>query len=306
VADFELRDPERPDEPGSHRGFAPPVAPDPAPASAPSPPAEPPRPVWPLWTAFAALVSGWLGGSVLGAVVYGIASANGYSSGDAPIGYDLAANLLFDACLVGAAVLFARMSGPVGPGSFGLRTTRLWPAVGWTLAAYVVYLVGSLVWLNALGIQDEKDTITTRLIEDPTTLTVAGLAVFAVVIAPIVEELFFRGFVFNVMRSKLPVGWAAVATGAMFGVVHAFGSPVGFLLPLALLGTVLCLVYWKTGSLLPCIALHSLNNCIALSTALDWGWQVPVLMAGALAAISAVLLPIVRRGGRVVPPASPA
>jgi membrane protease YdiL (CAAX protease family) len=289
----------------THHGFAPPVAPDPSPAAAPPPPA-PARPTWPLWSAFGALVSGWLAGSVLGAVVYGVASASGYSSGDAPIGYDLVANLMFDACLVGSAVLFARMSGPVSPSSFGLRSTRLGPAVGWALLAYVVYLAGSLIWLNALGIQDEQDNITTQLVEDPTTTTVAGLAIFAVVVAPIVEELFFRGFVFNAMRSKLPVGWAAVVTGTMFGVVHAFGSPVGFLVPLALLGTVLCLVYWKTGSLLPCIALHSLNNCIALSTALDWGWQVPVLMAGALAAIAAVLLPFVRRGDRVVPPASPA
>ncbi|UGS39268.1 CPBP family intramembrane glutamic endopeptidase [Capillimicrobium parvum] len=292
MAEYELDHPERPD------GV-------PAPATATAPP-ERERPAWPLWTAFAALVCGWLGGSVLGAIVYGIASASGHKGGDSPIGYDLAANLLFDACLVGAAVLFARLAGPVSPRSFGLRTTKLWPAVGWGFAAYAVYIVGSLIWLNALGIQDQQDNITTQLIEDPTPVTVAGLAIFAVVIAPMVEELFFRGFVFNAMRSKLPVGWAAVATGVMFGVVHAFGSPIGFLAPLALLGTVLCLVYWKTGSLLPCIALHSLNNCIALSTALDWGWQVPVLMAGALAAISAVLLPIVRRGARVIPPASPA
>ena len=194
MAEYELDHPERPD------GV-------PAPASAPAAP-ERDRPAWPLWTAFAALVCGWLGGSVLGAIVYGIASASGHKGGNSPIGYDLAANLLFDACLVGAAVLFARLAGPVSPRSFGLRTTKLWPAVGWGFAAYAVYIVGSLIWLNALGIQDQQDNITTQLIEDPTPVTVAGLAIFAVVIAPIVEELFFRGFVFNAMRSKLPVGWA--------------------------------------------------------------------------------------------------
>jgi membrane protease YdiL (CAAX protease family) len=65
------------------------------------------------------------------------------------------------------------------------------------------------------------------------------------------------------------------------------------------LGTVLCLVYWKTNSLLPCIVLHAINNCIALSSALKWDWQVPVLMVGALMAISAILLPVVHRGRRV-------
>ena len=73
-------------------------------------------PAWPLWTAFAALVAGWVGGSILGAIVYAI---HGGDANDAPIGFDLAANLLFDGCLVGAAVFFARLGpGRVTPRSF--------------------------------------------------------------------------------------------------------------------------------------------------------------------------------------------
>jgi membrane protease YdiL (CAAX protease family) len=297
VADSDLRHPERPEG-----------APTPPPEAGPEPdPREAPPPDWPLWTAFAALFAGFLAANLLGAVVYGIASANGHDEpGDAPIGYVVTAQLLFSACLVGAAVGFARMSGRVTPATFGLRTTRLGPAVGWAFAAYATYLVGSLIWLNALNVDDEQDSITERLADDPTTATVVGLAIFAVVVAPIVEEVVFRGFIFNVMRGKLPVVWAAIVTGLLFGLVHVFGSPIEFLLPLALLGTVLCLLYWKTGSLLPCIAVHALNNCIALASALDWSWQIPVLMAGALAVISAILLPIVRRGREPVAPASPA
>jgi membrane protease YdiL (CAAX protease family) len=269
------------------------------------PEGAPPRePSWPLWTAFAALVAGWIGGSVLGAIVYGVASGAGHDAGDAPVGYDLIANLLFDGCLVAAAVFFARMGqGKVTARSFGLRLTKLWPAIGWMFAAFVTYLVVSLIWLNALGLQDERDDVTKQLTNDPTTATVAGLAIFAVVIAPIVEELFFRGFVFPAMRTKLPVGWAAVVTGTMFGIVHVFGSPIAFVLPLAVLGTVLCLLYWKTGSILPCIALHAINNCVALSSALDWGWQIPLLIVGSLSCIAAILLPFLGQGRRVAAPA---
>jgi membrane protease YdiL (CAAX protease family) len=278
VSTLEIRHPERPEG-----------APERPAAAAPS---------WPLWTAFAALVAGWLGGSVIGAVVYLVAGVGG-QAGEAPMGYQLLANLGFDVCLVGAAVVFARLGGRVTPASFGLVRTRFWRAVGWMAGAYVTYLVLSAIWLQAWGVQDEKDDITTKLTNDPTPATVAGLAIFAVVVAPIVEEVFFRGFVFTAMRSKLNVAGAAIVTGVMFGVVHAFGSPLSFLFPLAVLGIVLCLVYWKTGSLLPCIALHALNNCIALSTALGWSWQIPLLALGSLATIAAILAPFMRRGGRM-------
>jgi membrane protease YdiL (CAAX protease family) len=247
--------------------------------------------------AFVAMLGGWLGGSVLGAIVYAVASANGYSSTEAPIGYDLVANLLFDASLIGSAVIFARLGGRVTPASFGLRPTTLKRAALWAAGGYVSYLVLSAIWLQLTNSHDAKDDITTTLTDHPTAGTVAGLAFFAVVVAPVVEEVFFRGFVFTAMRSKLPVGAAAVVSGLMFGVVHAFGSPWQFLLPLSILGTILCLIYWKTGSLYPCIAVHAVNNCVALSTALHWSWQVPLLVAGSLAAISAIVLPVARLGG---------
>jgi membrane protease YdiL (CAAX protease family) len=248
-----------------------------------------------LWTAFVALVSGWIGGSVLGAIVFAIGGVKG-SASDAPMGWQLLANLCFDGSLLVAAIVFARLGGPVTPRVLGLRPARFWRSLILMAGGYVIYLVISAIWLQAWGFQHERDDITTRLVSHPTTATVAGLAVFAVVIAPIVEEIFFRGFVFPAMRTRLGVGWAALATGALFGVVHAFGSPWGFLVPLGVLGMVLCLLYWKTGSLLPGIALHSINNCIALSSALGWGWQAPLLVAGALCAIAAILTPIVRRG----------
>jgi hypothetical protein len=51
---------------------------------------------------------------------------------------------------------------------------------------------------------------------------------------------------------------------------------------LVTLGTLFALLYWKTGSLLPCIALHAINNSIAYGVMQDWTWQIPVLMAASL------------------------
>ena len=66
-----------------------------------------------------------------------------------------------------------------------------------------------------------------------------------------------------------------------------------------LLGIVLCLLYWKTGSLLPCIALHLTNNAIALTVALGWTWQGLVLWAGGMLAAAGLLLPFIAIQRRV-------
>ena len=53
-----------------------------------------------------------------------------------------------------------------------------------------------------------------------------------------------------------------------------------FLVPLAFFGFVLCLIYARTGSLYPCIALHCANNSIAFGVSQHWTWQIAVLFAG--------------------------
>ncbi len=276
--------------------WLPPQPPSPGDA-APPPPTGDERPNWHLWTAFVALLSGLLCGNILGSLVYAI---SGDDSDTLPVGWTLVANLLFDGSLVGSAIVFARLgSGRITAAMFGLRPTRIVLALKWAAAAGIVYIVASGLWLSLLNLEDETDEITKKLKDDPAVATVAGIAVFALVIAPIVEELFFRGFVFTAMRDKLDPIWAAIGTGILFGLVHAFGSPIGFLPPLALLGTLLCIVYWKTGSIYPTIALHSLNNCVALASALSWSWQIPLLVAGAYAAIAAILAVVARFSGRV-------
>ena len=54
--------------------------------------------------------------------------------------------------------------------------------------------------------------------------------------------------------------------------------PPGLLVPLAVLGFGLCLIYAWTRSLYPCVALHAVNNAIAFGVTQDWTWQIPLLV----------------------------
>jgi uncharacterized protein len=126
--------------------------------------------------------------------------------------------------------------------------------------------------------------------------------VFVCVVAPIAEEFFFRGFIFGALRRwHIMVGgrdlgtWvAAVITGILFGLAHTGSAAAQYLIPLGFLGFVLCLMRWKTGSLYPCIALHSVNNSLALGVnQLHWnGGEILALVAASVAVVGAITLPL--------------
>jgi membrane protease YdiL (CAAX protease family) len=80
---------------------------------------------------------------------------------------------------------------------------------------------------------------------------------------------------------------------------------VGLLVPLAVLGVGLCLIYAWTRSLYPCVALHAVNNAIAFGVTQDWTWEIPLLVVGATAVSLLIVVAIGRRlgsgrAGRVV------
>jgi hypothetical protein len=202
-----------------------------------------------------------------------------------------------DLAFIGAALFLARQAGRVRAADFGLRTTRLGPAVGWTVLAGVSYLVFAAVWTAAVaGKQHQQDIFTELGVHRSSSVSIAVLAVLICVLAPIAEEFLFRGFCFQALRPSLGVPGAAVAVGVVFGAVHATSTPGVLLVELGFLGFVLCLLRWKTGSLLPCIALHAINNSIAYGSLVGWGWQIPPLVVGALGVIALILVPIARRG----------
>ncbi len=87
------------------------------------------------------------------------------------------------------------------------------------------------------------------------------LFVTIAVLAPIAEEILFRGLLQTSLGRYLP-WWAAIIISAiLFGAVH--GQPEA-LLPLAMLGAGFGLIYHLTGSLRTCIILHVINNSAAL------------------------------------------
>ncbi len=94
---------------------------------------------------------------------------------------------------------------------------------------------------------------------DPETLIASSInAIVLVIVAPVVEEVFFRGFLLSRWRQKYGVRRAVVLSSVVFAVLHIdFIGGVVF-------GTVLALIYIKTNSLIGPIIAHMANNGIVL------------------------------------------
>jgi membrane protease YdiL (CAAX protease family) len=94
--------------------------------------------------------------------------------------------------------------------------------------------------------------------------TAVGAAMFvlvAVIMAPVFEEILFRGFLFRGLANSFGWVWGALISGAIFGAAHL---QLDVFLPLAALGFVLAWAYHHTGSLWTNITMHALFNTIAV------------------------------------------
>jgi membrane protease YdiL (CAAX protease family) len=147
----------------------------------------------------------------------------------------------------------------------GLRRFR-GDAIGWMVVTLVGYYLAAALFA-ALFVAPEQEDIGRDLGLGGESVLAAAVAVILIVgLAPIAEELFFRGFLFGGLRTRLPLWPSALIAGAIFGLIHA---PTGItaVVPLAMLGVGLSWLYEKTGSLWPPVILHTFNNALALAVA---------------------------------------
>jgi uncharacterized protein len=264
----------------------------------PQPPERPEgaeeQPFWPAWYAgtgfLVALVVTFLGVGM-------IAAATGTGPDEETPAFTIAATLLQSVAFVGTAVMFASFAARPRPSQFGLRRTRFWPAVGWTALAVLAFYLVTAIYVSAVD-PDAEQRVTESLGADEGTFGLIAAGLMVVVIAPVAEEFFFRGFFYRALRSRFSVLVAACIDGLLFGAIHYDFSNADILLilpPLALLGFLFCLVYEKTGSLYPAIAMHALNNAIAYGVQAE-AWEVSLVL-GPLMIGACILIPRLTRAG---------
>lgn len=243
--------------------------------------------------------SGFAIGAVLAALVAGqlaaLALALAAGGEDAPVWTIGAGLLVADALALGVVVLAARRGTErLGTATLGLRRTEFWPGLGWAATAYVGFVAVSGLWILLTGAAGERQGGTgPRLADSPLAGQVLLLFVIAVT-TPIVEEVIFRGYLFAALTRRRGPVLAAVLTGVLFGAAHLAVYPPELIPPLMAMGAALCVVFWFTGSLLPCIGVHAFNNALVTGIEAGWGAAVPLGIVAAVALSVALVLPLSR------------
>lgn len=217
---------------------------------------------WPPGFALIAAV----GGLTAAVVVIGLAAALFEAlGGDADAShFTVFATVLQGLAFLATALVLARSRGPLRARDFGLRPARVKRIVLWTIAVGTSYFLFLALYSQLVNL--EADTTPEKLGADNGDAGIAGLVLAAVLLAPVVEEIFFRGMIFRSLRNGVGVILAAAISGAFFGLLHWDFATVERLLqviPLVVFGIALALLYAWSGSLWGSIVLHGTNNAIA-------------------------------------------
>ena len=227
-------------------------------------------PVWAPFLAALVAVVGLLGVSIVVGIAVGIGGGENddLDSDGFLIGLTLAQDILLVASAV--AVVWWLAGRPV-PAAFGLRLPEWRSALGWAAAGYGVFWVVVIIVGLALGEPEDQELVTDLKAQDSLAVLI-GFGVLTCVIAPLTEEFVFRGFLFRVLWERTNVIFATVASGALFGMVHKPGADWISVLVLGALGAILCLVFVRTVSLVPCIMLHAFHNSISFGVVKELPW----------------------------------
>jgi len=131
----------------------------------------------------------------------------------------------------------------------------------WGYIAAVPILIVSLAIIMFIvkitGYVPEKQPVVELFIKETNVSFLFFSTLFAAIIGPAIEEIFFRGFMYKALKRHIGLLGAALLTSVIFAALHT--NVVGFL-PIFMLGLLLVYLYEKTGTLVASMTVHITHN----------------------------------------------
>jgi uncharacterized protein len=175
---------------------------------------------------------------------------------------------LIDLAVVGTAAAFSLRKYKLSPRAWGLRQER--PVnIPFSMAVLLASFAALAIYAGVtevLGLEDLKpqENVPEGFFEHRVIVPFTFFLV--VIVAPLAEEMFFRGFVFNGLRRRLTTIGAAALSGLLFAGIHVSGSDyIGLVIPFTIIGFMFAMLVARTGSLWNSILVHFSFNLISFT-----------------------------------------
>lgn len=125
----------------------------------------------------------------------------------------------------------------------------------------VATLIITVLFLDLIKYRPTPQPILEIFLEEEKEGVLTYLSLFVAVAGPVMEEIFFRGFLYNAIKKETGIKSAIFISAILFSFLHA--HVIGFL-PILILGVSLAYLYERTGSLIPSITVHVIHNLIMI------------------------------------------
>lgn len=183
-----------------------------------------------------------------------------------PFAFFTFASILQTSGIIAIVFYFVLARHHAGGKSLGLKSREigryLLTGLGGGVLIFLVVVLSGLAVERLFPAPAELQPFAQLVVNAKTWTQLAVLLVLGVILAPVGEELYFRGFLYPALRSRLGVPLSLLLSGGFFGIMH---FDLLRFLPLALGGVGLAWLYERTGSLYTAIAAHSFWNFVMLA-----------------------------------------
>lgn len=217
--------------------------------------------MWPVMTGVA-----FFAGAYIVALLYRLLLAGRFQE-SVPTLVTIAVSATGLLAALGLVVLFVRYvsKDALTPGLFGLKRLLQWKDIGLGVAGLVLYVLLSMTVLGLVATLVPGFEIDQR--QDIGFSTLFGIdqrlaaALLLIVVAPVVEEVIFRGILYSKLRSlRMPVWLVVLVVSASFAALHGQWNVA---IDVFVLSAVACVLREVTGTIWPGIMMHAVKNSVA-------------------------------------------